>query len=254
MSGFLGNFLPLTGGTLTTSGTSGSRGVLTLQAANSAPANSDEVYESFKLSNSVGTLFEFVRQAAQVENVTSGAETGQIRWSIAVAGTLTAKLILASSLFSPLADDGLPLGSGALGWSDLFLSSGGVINWNNGNYTLTHSAGLLTFSGAAAHAGNIVQTATSTMNYGGLTTGLVNVMAATCSPAITAYTTGCFYIAMANLANTTTTPTINFNGVGAKTIVKRAATALAAGDYLANMMCLFVYDGTNMELLNPVVN
>jgi hypothetical protein len=36
------------------------------------------------------------------------------------------------------------LGSATIGWSDLFLGDGGVINWNNGNATLTHSAGLLT--------------------------------------------------------------------------------------------------------------
>lgn len=93
-----------------------------------------------------------------------------------------------------------------------------------------------------------------TIMYGGTATGLVNVMAATIAPAITAYTAGAFYLVQANITNTTTTPTLNLNGLGAKTIVKRAATALAAGDYVANMMCLFVYDGTNMELLNPVVN
>lgn len=44
----------------------------------------------------------------------------------------------------PTASDGSALGTTALMWSDLFLASGGVINWNNGNATLTHSAGLLT--------------------------------------------------------------------------------------------------------------
>lgn len=45
---------------------------------------------------------------------------------------------------SPVANDGAALGSGSAAFSDLFLASGGVINWNNGNATLTHSAGLLT--------------------------------------------------------------------------------------------------------------
>jgi hypothetical protein len=36
------------------------------------------------------------------------------------------------------------LGSASIGWSDLFLGDGGVINWNNGNATITHSAALLT--------------------------------------------------------------------------------------------------------------
>ena len=33
-------------------------------------------------------------------------------------------------------------------FSDLFLGTGGVINWNNGNATITHTAGSLTFAGA----------------------------------------------------------------------------------------------------------
>lgn len=42
------------------------------------------------------------------------------------------------------ADDGASLGTTAVQWSDLFLASGGVINWANSDSTLTHSAGLLT--------------------------------------------------------------------------------------------------------------
>jgi hypothetical protein len=36
------------------------------------------------------------------------------------------------------------LGSASAAFSDLFLASGGVINWNAGNATITHSSGLLT--------------------------------------------------------------------------------------------------------------
>ena len=49
---------------------------------------------------------------------------------------------------APVTNDLAPLGSAAVSWSDLFLASGGVINFNAGNYTLTHSAGLLTANGA----------------------------------------------------------------------------------------------------------
>mgnify|MGYP001576063841 CR=1 FL=1 len=48
----------------------------------------------------------------------------------------------------PGASDGGALGSTSLMWSDLFLASGAVINFNNGNVTLTHSAGVLTLSDA----------------------------------------------------------------------------------------------------------
>lgn len=44
----------------------------------------------------------------------------------------------------PTTNDGAPLGDTTHNWSDLFLATGGVINFNNGNATITHSAGLLT--------------------------------------------------------------------------------------------------------------
>jgi len=52
----------------------------------------------------------------------------------------------------PTASDGAALGTTSLMWSDLFLASGSVVNWNNGNVTLTHSAATLTLSGAASLA------------------------------------------------------------------------------------------------------
>lgn len=38
-------------------------------------------------------------------------------------------------------------------WSDLFLGTGGVINWNNGDVTLTHASNLLTLAGGGFDAG-----------------------------------------------------------------------------------------------------
>jgi hypothetical protein len=48
---------------------------------------------------------------------------------------------------NPSTNDGASLGTSSLGWSDLFLASGAVINFANGNFTATHSAGMLTLSG-----------------------------------------------------------------------------------------------------------
>ena len=45
------------------------------------------------------------------------------------------------------------MGSATVMFSDLFLADGGVINFNNGNQTITHSAGTLTTNGAFAIAG-----------------------------------------------------------------------------------------------------
>jgi len=51
------------------------------------------------------------------------------------------------AVVKPATNDGAALGTTALMWSDLFLASGGVINFDNGNITLTHSAGVLTLAG-----------------------------------------------------------------------------------------------------------
>ena len=54
------------------------------------------------------------------------------------------------AVISPAANDGAALGSASIMWSDLFLASGSVINFNNGNVTITHSADALTIAGLAS--------------------------------------------------------------------------------------------------------
>jgi hypothetical protein len=57
-----------------------------------------------------------------------------------------------------------------------------------------------------------------------------------------------------NHNNSTTTPTLNVCGLGAKTIVKVNQAALAANDITTTQIAEFVYDGTYMELLDPMTN
>jgi hypothetical protein len=47
----------------------------------------------------------------------------------------------------PKTDASASVGDTTNRWAGVHLSSGSAINWSNGNYTLTHSSGLLTFSG-----------------------------------------------------------------------------------------------------------
>ncbi|MBI4036686.1 MerR family DNA-binding transcriptional regulator, partial [Candidatus Daviesbacteria bacterium] len=47
----------------------------------------------------------------------------------------------------PDANDGAALGTTSLMWSDLFLASGSVVNFNNGDVTLTHGTDALTLAG-----------------------------------------------------------------------------------------------------------
>ena len=57
------------------------------------------------------------------------------------------ELKLDASQLYPTTSDGLTLGHSSYHWSDLFLASGAVINFDNGNVALTHSSGALTSSG-----------------------------------------------------------------------------------------------------------
>lgn len=78
--------------------------------------------------------------------------------------------------------------------------------------------------------------------------GAADAYVITLVPAPSAYTTGMVVRFKASAANATATPTINVNGLGAKTIVKRVNTALAANDILANQFIELVYDGANFVL------
>ena len=69
------------------------------------------------------------------------------------AGGLITGLTVTASVVAPDATDGAALGSGTLMWSDLFLASGGVINFNNGDVTITHASNLLTLDGGGLSVG-----------------------------------------------------------------------------------------------------
>jgi hypothetical protein len=118
-----------------------------------------------------------------------------------------------------------------------------------------------TAAGAIAVEGNAVFTAATKSDVLQAATfaadaGANDTYAATLSPAITAYVTGAHYRFKANTANTGTA-SVNFNSLGAKTIVKAAGgitTTLADNDIRAGQWCDLVYDGTNMQLQSTLGN
>jgi hypothetical protein len=66
------------------------------------------------------------------------------------AGAITGTTITANTGFMPDANDGAYLGQSGTAFSDLFLASGGVVNWNASDVTITHSANTLAFAGASS--------------------------------------------------------------------------------------------------------
>lgn len=83
----------------------------------------------------------------------SGTMAPQAASAVAITGGTIAgltTLTMASGAATPATNDAAALGTSSLMWSDLFLASGGVVNWNNGDVLITHSANTLAFTGASS--------------------------------------------------------------------------------------------------------
>jgi hypothetical protein len=111
----------------------------------------------------------------------------------------------------PTASDGAALGTTALMWSDLFLASGGVINLNNGDVTLTHVNNQLVIAG-----GDVLVTNSSASS--STSTGALVV-------------TGGLGVGGALYASTITTTTFNASTVAASANAS-TGTSLAVGTSL----------------------
>ena len=86
--------------------------------------------------------------------------------------------------------------------------------------------------------------------------GTVDAITATFSPAFTSLAACAGYVLALPLtgANTTTTPTLNIDGLGAKTIVKGSNEAMAVANIPgADFVGLFVYDASldKFQMVNP---
>ena len=120
-----------------------------------AGVNGSSVYNDFQLTNSATTPEDFIagRLAFEAVDVANGSEDSKLNLWTMKAGTLTEVLHLDGTSLHPETTDGVSLGTSALNFSDLFLDSGAVVNFDSGNLTLTHSAGLLTVSGGLTVTG-----------------------------------------------------------------------------------------------------
>lgn len=116
-------------------------------------ANNAVTYAKFQQVASARLLGNPGGGVANVSEISLGAGLSFAGATLVAAGTgaNTALSNLASVAINTAlilgTSDAAALGSATKMWSDLFLASGAVINFNNGNVTLTHAAGLLTLAG-----------------------------------------------------------------------------------------------------------
>jgi hypothetical protein len=118
-------------------------------------ANNDTVYQSFKLKNSAASLAEMARVTAKATDITSTSEDGQLEFSVTTAGSLATEAILTGTALYPSTNDGNALGTTANQWSDLFLAEGGVINWDNGDVTMTQTGNEVAIAGGVLKVGGL---------------------------------------------------------------------------------------------------
>jgi len=69
-------------------------------------------------------------------------------------GAITPSSVTSSGNINPATSDGAALGTTSLMWSDLFLASGAVINFNAGDVTISHGVNALTIAGGVVNFGS----------------------------------------------------------------------------------------------------
>lgn len=121
--------------------------VLRLDFDSPTTANSDQAYVGIYMSDDAGDQIETARITSVITDVTAGSVDSELRFGVKVGGALAVPVRIAPNLLAPNVNDNSALGSTALQWSDLFLASGAVINFNNSDVTITHGADALTIAG-----------------------------------------------------------------------------------------------------------
>jgi hypothetical protein len=136
----------------------GATGPLLQVYKNSAsPAASDVVGRlEFAGEDSASNKTVYGQIRAEIEDPTSTTEDGALVFSVIGGGTVpTGTMFLLSNTLAPTTSDGVALGTTAKQWSDLFLAEGGVINWDNGDATLTQTGNTVALAGANLTVGGL---------------------------------------------------------------------------------------------------
>lgn len=123
--------------------------ILELYHNSASPAANDVLsILDFYGKDSASNKQEYVYIKGVITSPTSTTEQGHITFGMVTGGSITDRLTFYAASVVPVTDDSYALGSTTNRFSDLFLAEGGVINWDNGDATLTQANNMLTLAGA----------------------------------------------------------------------------------------------------------
>jgi len=149
--------------TLTNTDAGASSQIAIFQGDSASAADNDEAYFSFKLSNDAGEQTEVGRFSWVATDVSNSTEDGRLDFAVMTNGTLADELSLAGQVSGyaigtgaiyPAVAAGLTLGTPTYPFYAAYFPSGGFLNFNNGDVTLSHSAGALTLGGGGLVVGS----------------------------------------------------------------------------------------------------
>jgi hypothetical protein len=88
----------------------------------------------------------------------STVNTTDLVFAAATGETATAVMRMKKASLSPNTTNGMSLGTTALNWSDLYLDSGAIVDFDSGNVVITHSSGVINVSTGALQVGGVAVT------------------------------------------------------------------------------------------------
>lgn len=162
------------------------------------------------------------------------------------SGTYSVSLTQASTLGAGWFTRHFNIGTGVVTFARLAV--GDTINGSTANFTLQPGEEVLVVVNGAT-TGFVVSITKPDIH--AVASG-TDTYTCTFAPAISALYSGQKLRVRFTNTNATTTPSLNANGIGAKTIVKDGSAALVAGDIPAGHEAALTYNGTNLVLENPM--
>jgi len=214
-------------------------------AVNHTSAASPTTFAADRVANP--TFWTAVLTSQQVTNSGSATDNAVARFDLATGKVIQTSLVELddSGNISPFTNDVGGLGKSGKAWGDLFLANAAVINFNAGNYTLTHAAGILTASGNFTVSGNLIVTGTATVTAAPLTlTGGQIVFPGTQNPSAGANTFDDYEEGTFTPGQTSVGGTITTNGT--RTGWYRKIAGFVAG----SIDCTITTNGTGATQLN----